>query len=54
MLGGTDEASTKLDLARAYINMEEKDGAKEILEEVVKEGNPEQIQKAQELLTQIG
>ena len=53
LLGGTDEVSTKLDLARAYIDMEEKDGAREILDEVLKEGDPEQIKKAQDLMAQI-
>jgi len=49
-LAGTDEAATKLDLARAYIDMGDADGAKDILEEVSLEGNDEQKQDAQELL----
>lgn len=52
-LAGSDETSTKLDLARAYIDMDDKDGARDILEEVVQEGNDEQKQKAQDLLKQI-
>ncbi len=52
-LAGSDETSTKLDLARAYIDMDDKDGAKDILEEVVQEGSDEQKQKAQELLEQM-
>ncbi len=54
LLGGTDEASTKLDLARAYIDMEDVEGAREILEEVISEGTEEQKQDAQELLTKLG
>lgn len=47
---GTDEVATKLDLARAYIDMGDADGAKNILEEVVSEGNEAQKQEAEELL----
>ena len=50
---GSDEISTKLDLARAYIDMDEKEGAKEILQEVMTEGNAEQIRKAEEMLVQL-
>ena len=49
-LAGTDEAATKLDLARAYIDMGDGDGAKDILEEVALEGSEEQKQEAQDLL----
>jgi pilus assembly protein FimV len=49
-LDGTDEASTKLDLARAYIDMGDIDGAKDILEEVTKEGSEEQRIEARDLL----
>jgi pilus assembly protein FimV len=45
-----DEASTKLDLAVAYEAMGDLDGAKEILNEVVAEGNAEQIAEANKLL----
>lgn len=48
-----DEAATKLDLARAYIDMGDADGARSILEEVTAEGNPEQKKQAQELVSQI-
>ena len=37
-----DEVDTKLDLARAYVDMEDKEGARSILDEVLKEGNDEQ------------
>ena len=52
-LADTDEVATKLDLARAYIDMGDKDGAKDILSEVATEGNDEQKQEAQELLGKI-
>ncbi len=47
---GPDEVGTKLDLARAYIDMGDADGAKNILQEVVAEGNDAQKQDAEELL----
>ena len=52
-LAGTDEAATKLDLARAYIEMGDSDGARDILEEVALEGNEEQKAEAQELLKNL-
>jgi pilus assembly protein FimV len=45
-----DEVTTKLDLAKAYIDMGDSEGAKSILEEVKAEGNDEQQQQAEELL----
>ena len=53
-LAGTDEAATKLDLARAYVEMGDSDGARDILEEVALEGNDEQKKEAQELLKNLG
>lgn len=52
-LSGTDESATKLDLARAYVEMGDADGAREILEEVSLEGNDEQKAEAQELLKNL-
>jgi pilus assembly protein FimV len=49
----SDEVATKLDLARAYIDMGDTDGAREILDEVVAEGNDEQKGQASELLARI-
>ncbi len=49
----TDENNTKLDLARAYVDMEDADGARSILEEVLKEGNEGQQQEAQSLLDKL-
>ena len=48
-----DEAATKLDLAKAYIDMGDADGAKSILDEVMAEGNAEQKAQASELAAQI-
>ncbi|TGD71399.1 hypothetical protein E4634_19205 [Mangrovimicrobium sediminis] len=45
--------STKLDLARAYIDMGDEDGARQILEEVVAEGSEENRSEAQALLDRI-
>ncbi len=50
----SDEVSTKLDLARAYIDMGDSEGARSILDEVLAEGNTQQKQEAQQLVTQIG
>jgi pilus assembly protein FimV len=52
-LAGTDEAATKLDLARAYIEMGDSDGARDILEEVALEGNEDQKAEAQDLLKNL-
>jgi pilus assembly protein FimV len=53
-LADADEAATKLDLARAYIDMGDVEGAKDILSEVLGEGNDEQRKEAGELLGRIG
>ncbi len=52
-LADTDEAATKLDLARAYIDMGDKEGARDILEEVAEEGSPEQREEARSLLKNL-
>ncbi len=46
--------STKLDLARAYMDMGDETGARQILEEVVAEGSEEQKAEAGALLERIG
>ncbi|NNF16872.1 MAG: hypothetical protein HKN70_08985 [Gammaproteobacteria bacterium] len=48
-----NEVGTKLDLARAYLDMGDPDGARGILEEVIKEGNEGQQSDARELLQGI-
>lgn len=50
-LAGTDEVTTKLDLARAYIEMQDADGARDILDEVVKEGTKAQKEEARKMLS---
>ncbi|MGE8334789.1 FimV/HubP family polar landmark protein [Pseudomonas laurylsulfatiphila] len=52
-LSGTDEAATKLDLAQAYIDMGDSDGARDILNEVVSEGSDEQKSEAREMLSRL-
>ncbi|MGH8353077.1 MAG: FimV/HubP family polar landmark protein, partial [Pseudomonas sp.] len=52
-LSGTDETATKLDLARAYIDMGDTEGARDILDEVMAEGNDGQQQEARELITKL-
>ncbi|MNS61844.1 hypothetical protein D3C72_948820 [compost metagenome] len=52
-LSGTDEAATKLDLAQAYIDMGDSDGARDILNEVVSEGSAEQKSEAEEMLSRL-
>jgi pilus assembly protein FimV len=47
------EVGTKLDLARAYVDMGDPDGARSILEEVLKEGSSSQKQEAQRLLDSL-
>jgi len=48
-----DETATKLDLAKAYIDMGDAEGARSILQEVISEGNEDQKKQAQELSSQI-
>ena len=52
-LSGTDEAATKLDLAQAYIDMGDNDGARDILNEVISEGNDKQKSEASEMLSHL-
>ena len=48
-----DELDTKLDLARAYVDMEDVDAARDILEEILERGNENQKQEAQALLDKL-
>ncbi|MEA3234678.1 LysM peptidoglycan-binding domain-containing protein [Pseudomonas mosselii] len=50
---GADEVATKLDLARAYIDMGDHQGARDILDEVVKDGDDSQRQEANEMLSRL-
>ena len=47
------EVGTKLDLARAYVDMGDPGGARSILEEVLDEGDQGQKQQAQQLLDSL-
>ncbi|MDH3282757.1 MAG: hypothetical protein OEQ18_16755, partial [Gammaproteobacteria bacterium] len=49
-----DEAATKLDLAKAYIDMGDKAGARSIIDEVMREGNQQQRDQAAQLASQLG
>jgi pilus assembly protein FimV len=48
-----DEVNTKLDLARAYVDMGDMEGARSILEEVKSEGNEGQQQEARQMLDDL-
>src|SRR5438067_2499851 len=48
------EVATKLDLAKAYEEMGDKDGARELLKEVVKDGDAAQRGSAEQLLAKLG
>ena len=48
-----DAVGTKLELAQAYIDMGDSEGAKSMLEEVIAEGNEQQKQEAEKLLKTI-
>lgn len=48
------EMATKLDLAVAYMEIGDKEGARELLEEVIKGGTDEQVAKAKETLAKLG
>ena len=52
-MADADEVATKLELAYAYRKMGDLEGAKEILEEVLKEGNAEQIKQANDQLAAL-
>jgi pilus assembly protein FimV len=47
------QMATKLDLARGYIDLGVKDGARELLEEVMRDGTREQRQQAVELIKMV-
>ena len=53
LISGEDEVSTKLDLAKAYIDMGDNQNARNILDDVVSEGNDDQQREAQALIAQI-
>ena len=50
----TPEMATKLDLAIAYEEIGDKEGARELLDEVVKGGSSEQVAQAKAMLVKLG
>jgi pilus assembly protein FimV len=50
---GEDAIGTKLDLAKAYLDMGDPEGAKSMLDEVMAEGNDSQRDEARKLLAEI-
>ncbi len=52
--GQWHDAATKLDLAKAYQEMGDAEGAREILQEVLHEGDDEQKKEAQAILGKLG
>jgi pilus assembly protein FimV len=53
LLDASDEISTKLDLARAYLDMGDPEGARSILDEVMEEGNAVQKDEAVKLIAEL-
>lgn len=51
---GEDDVEVKLDLARAYISMDDPDAARTMLEEVLDEGSESQQEQARKLLDELG
>ena len=49
----SEDVNIKLDLVAAYIDMDDKEGARELLEEVLKEGGEHQKSRAQQLLASL-
>lgn len=52
-IAGEDVQASQLDLAHAYINMHDFKSAKKVLKQVIKKGEPEQIDEAKDLLDEI-
>ena len=52
--GENAEAATKIDLAKAYEEMGDQEGARELLEEVLQEGSAGQQEKARTMLASLG
>ncbi len=48
-----EDVNTKLDLVTAYIDMGDKEGARELLDEVLKEGGAQQRERAQQMLSSL-
>ncbi|WCN09289.1 FimV/HubP family polar landmark protein [Marinomonas mediterranea] len=48
-----DEVATKLDLARAYMDMGDEEGARVILEDVIETGNEQQVAEAESMMERM-
>ncbi|MFS1522578.1 FimV/HubP family polar landmark protein [Microbulbifer sp. 2304DJ12-6] len=53
LLEGGDEMETKLELAQAYLDMGDEDGAKDILKEVAQDGEGEHKNRAEKMLERM-
>ncbi|MDI1299969.1 FimV/HubP family polar landmark protein [Methylotenera sp.] len=53
VMAESPDVNIKLDLVAAYIDMDDKEGARELLEEILKEGGPVQQLRAKELLDSL-
>lgn len=53
VLAADDEVTTKLDLALAYIDMDDRESARNILDEVIEEGNSDQKQEAERIIARL-
>jgi len=51
--GSGEAVGTKLELAKAYLEIGDKDGAREILQEVAKEGSSAQKEEAKKLIASL-
>lgn len=52
--GESPDVDTKLDLVTAYMDMGDNEGARELLDEVLKEGGPKQRERAQQMMNSLG
>jgi pilus assembly protein FimV len=52
-LSPSDEAVTKLNLARAYMDMDDLEGAREVLQEVIDQGDAAQVEEATRLMASL-
>lgn len=51
--GTRDDYGTRLDLARQYLELDDADGARVLIEEVIKGGTPDQRREAETLMAQL-
>lgn len=52
--GESADVDTKLDLVTAYMDIGDNEGARELLDEVLKEGGPTQRERAQQMMNSLG